>query len=67
VSTSSSARRDWPEELARYERLYRDRAYLPRSEAGAVTDHVRALAREHASNGRPSLRPLSGPTQLTLV
>ncbi len=59
--------RDWPQELVRYERLYHDRAYLPRSEADAVTDHVRALAREHASNGRPSLRPQPGPTQLTLV
>jgi len=58
---------DWPEELERYEQLYRGRAYLPRSEIAPVTGRVRALAREHASRGRPSLRPQPGPTQLTLV
>lgn len=59
--------RDWPEELARYERLYRGRAYLPRTEIDLVTQRVRALAREHASHGRPALEPQPGPTQLTLV
>ena len=50
--------RDWPEERARYERLYRGRSYLPRSEIAPITDRVRSLAREHATNGRPALRPL---------
>lgn len=59
--------RDWPDELARYERLYDGRAYLSRPEAERVTGRVCALAREHASLGRPVLRPRPGPTQLTLV
>jgi DNA repair photolyase len=59
--------RDWPSELARYERLYAGRSYLPQSETAPVTEHVRALAREHGSNGRPALRPAPAPTQLTLV
>jgi DNA repair photolyase len=58
---------DWPEESARYERLYAGRSYLPRSVTAPMTERVRALAREHASNGRPALRPQPGPTQLTLV
>ena len=59
--------RDWPSESARYERLYAGRSYLPQSETTVVTERVRALAREHASNGRPALRPAPAPTQLTLV
>jgi DNA repair photolyase len=59
--------RDWPEESARYELLYAGRSYLPRNETAPTTERVRALAREHASNGRPALRPRPGPTQLTLV
>jgi DNA repair photolyase len=59
--------RDWPGELERYERLYEGRAYLPRAEVGRVTEGVRVLAREHASHGRPALRPRPAPTQLTLV
>ena len=59
--------RDWPEERARYERLYGDRSYLPREAISVVTRQVGALAREHASNGRPPLRPRPVPTQLTLV
>ena len=59
--------RDWPEELERYERLYDGRAYLSRVEVGQVTERVRALAREHASRGRPTLQPRPAPTQLTLV
>jgi DNA repair photolyase len=59
--------RDWPEERARYDELYGDRSYLPSSHAKAVRAHVAALAREHATDGRPPLRPRSIPTQLTLV
>ncbi|MGZ8686951.1 MAG: radical SAM protein [Gaiellaceae bacterium] len=59
--------RDWPEELERYERLYEGRAYLSRAEVGQVTERVHTLASEHASRGRPALRPRPAPTQLTLV
>lgn len=59
--------RHWPAESARIEALYAGRSYLPRSATVATTDLVRALAREHASQGRPALRPRPGPTQLTLV
>ena len=59
--------RDWPEERARYEDLYGDRSYLPREAISVVTRQVAALAREHAGNGRPPLRPRPVPTQLTLV
>jgi DNA repair photolyase len=59
--------RDWPEESSRYEQLYAGRSYLSRSETAPTTERVRVLAREHASNGRPALRPQPGPTQLTLV
>lgn len=37
--------RDWPEEVARYEELYADRAYLPTATAKPVKDRVRELAR----------------------
>jgi DNA repair photolyase len=59
--------RDWPEETARYERLYGDRTYLPRAEIAEVTSQVAALARAYATTRRPTLRPLPAPTQLTLV
>jgi DNA repair photolyase len=59
--------RDWPEESSRYEQLYAGRSYLPRSQIAPTTTRVRELAREHASSGRPALRPPPGPKQLTLV
>jgi len=59
--------RDWPSESARYARLYAGRNYLSRAEITTVTGQVAALAREHASHGRPPLRPRPEPTQLTLV
>jgi DNA repair photolyase len=37
--------RDWPEEVARYEELYTNRAYLPAAELQPVKDRVRELAR----------------------
>jgi DNA repair photolyase len=61
--------RDWPEQLARYERLYDGRAYLPNE----VTEPVRARVRELAQNHRPAptrrLVPLgpAEPVQLVLV
>jgi DNA repair photolyase len=59
--------RDWPSESARYELLYAGRSYLPASETAPARSLVGALARAHASDGRPALRPPPGPTQLTLV
>src|SRR6476660_6210711 len=59
--------RDWPEERARYEKLYGDRSYLPREHIATVTRYVASLAREHAATGPPPLRPRPIPTQLTLV
>ena len=61
--------RDWPEELARYERLYDGRAYLASAETQPVRDRVRALAREHGvRDRRPSVpAPPPRPEQLTLA
>lgn len=59
--------RDWPTESARYEQLYAGRSYLAPGEVKPSMAIVRNLAREHASNGRPALRPAPAPTQLTLV
>jgi DNA repair photolyase len=60
--------RDWPEELARYEQLYAQRAYLPRGEVDPVRDQVRLLAREHGVRDRRErpLHPPPEPVQLTL-
>ena len=59
---------DWPEELERYERLYAQRAYLPRAVADPVRDRVRSLARKHGVGDRRSrpLAPAPKPVQLTL-
>ena len=54
--------RDWPEELERYQRLYAQRAYLPRSEVDPVRDEVRSLAREHGIRDRRQ-RPLTPPRE----
>ncbi len=45
----------------------RDGATCRQSETAPVRTLVGALAREHASDGRPALRPPPEPTQLTLV
>jgi DNA repair photolyase len=60
--------RDWPEELERYDALYGDRAYLPRSLVDPVRDQVRALAREHGLRDRRRVRlaPPPEPVQLSL-
>ena len=44
--------RDWPEQLPRYEGLYKGRAYLPSSESEPVRAQVRALARKHGIRDR---------------
>jgi DNA repair photolyase len=63
-------RRDWPEEVARYEELYAARAYLPSTVMKPVKDQVRELARTMRIAPRnrrrtPSRRPEN--EQLTLV
>jgi DNA repair photolyase len=58
--------RDWPEEVARYEELFANRAYLPAATARAITDPVRAAAA--ATRARPRRRPsASEPPQLALA
>jgi DNA repair photolyase len=60
--------RDWPEELERYERLYANRAYLPRADVDPVREQVRSLAREHGvrDRRRKPLGPPPEPVQLSL-
>jgi DNA repair photolyase len=61
---------DWPEQLARYERLYANgRAYLPKDETAPVRAEVTRLAREHGIRDRRQvrLRPPPEPEQLSLA
>jgi DNA repair photolyase len=60
--------RDWPELLPDYERLYSERAYLPRSEAEPARSEVRRLAKEHGirDRRREPLRPRGREEQLSL-
>jgi DNA repair photolyase len=48
--------RDWPEELERYERLYRRRAYLGAKETKPLREAVAALAKEHGVRDRRRVR-----------
>jgi len=48
--------RDWPEELARYERLYRRRAYLGKEETKPLRELVNELAKEYGVRDRRSIR-----------
>jgi len=61
--------RDWPEELARYRRLYRGRAYLDRRDADPTRQHVAELARQEGiADRRPQpLTPPPTPDQLALA
>jgi DNA repair photolyase len=47
---------DWPDELARYEQLYAERAYLGSEERAPLQAEVRRLAREHGVADRRKLR-----------
>jgi len=60
---------DWPEELARYERLYADRAYLPNAETAPIRAEVARLARAHGVRDRRPVRlaPPPEPEQLALA
>ena len=62
--------RDWPDQIEHYERLYRDRAYLPTPLSNPVRDRVRELVRSTPSAVR--VRPLAPaqppePAQLALA
>ncbi len=61
--------RDFPEELARYERLYAKVAYLPKQEAEPVRAKVAELKRQFgvADRRRVRLQPPPEPEQLTLA
>jgi DNA repair photolyase len=61
--------RDWPDELERYERLYADRAYLPRKAAEPVRSAVAELRDRYgiADRRRVRLRPAPEPEQLALA
>jgi DNA repair photolyase len=61
--------RDWPEELDRYERLYGNRSYLPRSETEPVRQLVADLRRRHGIGDRRPVKVQPGPRveQLALV
>jgi DNA repair photolyase len=47
---------DWPEELERYERLYRRRAYLGKEQTKPMRERVNALAEEHCIRDRRAIR-----------
>jgi DNA repair photolyase len=61
--------RDWPEELERYERLYRTTAYLPKEETEPVRTNVAELRRRFgiADRRRVRLEPPPEPEQLQLA
>jgi DNA repair photolyase len=58
--------RDWPELVPRYERLYADRAYLPRDRTEPVRAVVRDLGRQYEIRDRRlvTLEPDPEPEQL---
>ena len=56
--------RDWPEELDRYERLYRGRAYLGAQHAKPVRAAVEELAKEHGVRDRRRVRLEPEPTEV---
>jgi DNA repair photolyase len=64
-----SLARDWPEELERYETLYRKRAYLSAADTKPVRAAVAELAREHGIRDRRSVKlaPPPEPEQLSLA
>jgi DNA repair photolyase len=61
--------RDWPSELARYERLYSGGAYLPARVTEPVRRQVAELRTEHGIADRRELpvAPAAEPTQLALA
>jgi len=65
----AALKRDWPELLPEYERLYRRGAYLPRRETDPVRERVRLLARSHGIRDRRRVRlePVPPAEQLRIV
>jgi len=61
--------RDWPDQLARYERLYRSRAYLPKTDADPVRRTVADLRRRYAiaDRRRIPIEPTAEAEQLALL
>jgi DNA repair photolyase len=64
-----SLARDWPEELERYEELYRDRAYLAAADTKPVRAAVGELARRHGIRDRRAVKLAPPPEseQLSLA
>jgi DNA repair photolyase len=64
-----SLARDWPEELERYEQLYRNRAYLGAKDTKPVRAAVAELAREPGIRDRRPIKlaPPPEPEQLSLA
>jgi DNA repair photolyase len=60
---------DWPEELERYEKLYRKRAYLGAEDTKPIRAAVGELAREHGIRDRRKVKlsPPPEPEQLSLA
>ena len=60
--------RDWPEELERYEKLYGNRAYMPKKEAEPVRAYVGELRKQYgiADRRHHPLTPPPEPEQLSL-
>jgi DNA repair photolyase len=56
---------DWPEELERYERLYRRRAYLGKEQTRPMRERVNALAKEHGIRDRRAIRLEPEPPVIT--
>jgi DNA repair photolyase len=61
--------RDWPAERERYERLYRDRAYLATSESEPIRREIAELRARHEIGDRRAqpLVPMPAPAQLPLA
>jgi DNA repair photolyase len=60
--------RDWPEQLGLYERLFRERSYLPKPEHEAVRHQLAALKREIPPRaGFPLIAAEPQPVQLALA
>jgi DNA repair photolyase len=64
-----SLARDFPDELERYEQLYGNRAYLPKSVSEPVRAQVAELRRRHGVSDRRPVRltPPAQPEQLALA
>jgi DNA repair photolyase len=65
----SALARDWPEELDRYDDLYRSRAYLPKAQAEPVRSLVAELRQKHGIRDRRRLKlePVPPAVQLALT